>query len=161
MPFGFSIVISGTFFTEKMTSSSLFGGKFVTLQVQSERLIQTGKSVDSPDISFFMKMEYTAKQLAKILKGTVEGDPDVKVTDFAKIEHGQPGNLCFYANPKYEHYVYTCKASVLLVNKDFELKQPVTPTLIRVENAYSSLADLLKYVSTQNRTDRRDRKSVV
>jgi len=104
-----------------------------------------------------MKMEYTAKQLAKILKGTVEGDPDVKVTDFAKIEHGKPGNLCFYANPKYEQYVYTCKASVLLVNKDFELKQPVTPTLIRVEDAYSSLADLLKYVSTQNRTDRRHR----
>ena len=104
-----------------------------------------------------MKMEYTASQLAKILKGTVEGDPDVKVTGFAKIEHGKPGNLCFYANPKYEHYVYTCRASVLLVNKDFEPKQPVAPTLVRVENAYSSLADLLKYVSTQRRTDRRHR----
>jgi len=103
------------------------------------------------------KMEYTAKQLAKILKGTVDGDPEVKVTDFAKIEHGKPGHLCFYANPKYEQYVYTCKASALLVNKDFEPKQPVTPTLIRVENAYSSLADLLKYVSTQRRTDRRHR----
>jgi len=102
-------------------------------------------------------MEFTAKQLAKVLKGTVDGDPEAKVTSFAKIEHGKPGQLCFYANPKYEQYVYTCKASVLLVNNDFVPKQPVTPTLIRVENSYSSLAELLKYVSTQKRTDRRHR----
>jgi len=102
-------------------------------------------------------MNYTAAQLAKVLKGTVEGDPQATVTGFAKIEHGKPGKLCFYANPKYEQYVYTCKASILLVSRDFEAKQPVAPTLIRVENAYSSLADLLKYVSTQKRTDRRHR----
>ena len=71
-------------------------------------------------------MEFTAKQLAQVLKGTVEGDPQVKVTSFAKIEHGKPGQLCFYANPKYEKYVYTCKASILLVNKDFEAREAVT-----------------------------------
>lgn len=102
-------------------------------------------------------MEFTAKQLAGVLKGTVDGNPDEKVTSFAKIEHGKPGQLCFYANPKYEQYVYTCKASILLVNKDFEPKEKVTPTMIRVENAYSSLADLLKYVTIQKRTDKRHR----
>ena len=51
-------------------------------------------------------MELNAKQLAEILHGTVEGDPEAKVTSFAKIEHGKPGQLCFFANPKYEQYVY-------------------------------------------------------
>lgn len=104
-----------------------------------------------------MKMEFTAKQLAQILKGTVEGDDSARVTSFAKIEHGKPGQLCFYANPKYEKYVYACKASVLLVNKDFEPKEALVPTLIRVENAYSALAELLKYVSMKNHTEGRHR----
>ena len=102
-------------------------------------------------------MESTARQLAHILRGTVEGDEQIKVTDFAKIEHGKPGKLCFFANPKYERYVYTCKASILLVNNDFKPTGPVTPTMIRVENAYSALADLLKYVAAQRRTDKRHR----
>lgn len=102
-------------------------------------------------------MEFTAKQLAQVLKGTVVGDPDAKVTDVAKIEHGKPGKLCFYANPKYEQYVYTCQASILLVNNDFEPKGEITPTLVKVENAYSALAELLKYVATKKRTDRRHR----
>jgi len=93
-------------------------------------------------------MELTAKQLAQLLKGTVEGDPDAKATSFSKIEHGKQGSLCFFANPKYEHYVYTCKASILLVNKDFEPKKPVSCTMIRVEDAYRSLADLLHYAAT-------------
>ena len=99
-------------------------------------------------------MEYTAAQLAKVLKGTVEGDPEATVTGFAKIEHGRPGKLCFFANPKYEHYVYTCRSTILLVDKDFQPKQPVAPTLIRVENAYTAVAELLKYVSMQKRRNR-------
>jgi hypothetical protein len=102
-------------------------------------------------------MEFTAKQLAKVLKGTVEGDPDVKVTDFAKIEHGKPGKLCFFANPKYEKYVYTCKASILLVNDTFKPNAPVEPTMIRVADAYTAIAELLKYVATRKRTDKRHR----
>ena len=102
-------------------------------------------------------MELNAKQLAEILHGTVEGDPEAKVTSFAKIEHGKPGQLCFFANPKYEQYVYTSRASVLLVNLDFQPKEPVTPTLVRVENAYSALADLLKYMSEQKKKYRRRR----
>lgn len=102
-------------------------------------------------------MKYTAGQLADVLRGTVEGDSSTVVTSFAKIEHGKPGQLCFYANPKYEEYVYSSKASILLVNKDFEPKQPVTPTMIRVENAYTAVAELLKFVSDQRRKYRRHR----
>ena len=102
-------------------------------------------------------MELTAKQLAEILHGTVDGNPEVKVNAFAKIEHGKPGQLCFYANPKYEQYVYTSRASVLLVNSDFTPKEAVTPTLVRVDNAYSALADLLKYMSEQRKKYRRRR----
>lgn len=102
-------------------------------------------------------MEFTAKQLAQVLKGTVDGDTLATVTSFAKIEHGKPGQLCFYANPKYERYVYTCKASILLVNRDFQPKSEVVPTLIRVDDAYKALADLLKYVASQKRTYRRHR----
>jgi len=91
-------------------------------------------------------MEFTTKELARILKGTVEGNPNEKVFSFAKIEHGKPGKLCFYANPKYEHYVYETKASAIIVNKDFVPKEPVPATLIRVDDAYSSVAFLLKYV---------------
>ena len=102
-------------------------------------------------------MELTARQLAEILHGTVDGNPEVKVKAFAKIEHGKPGQLSFYANPKYEQYVYTSRASVLLVNSDFTPKEAVTPTLVRVENAYSALADLLKYMSEQRKKYRRRR----
>ena len=102
-------------------------------------------------------MELTAKQLAQILKGTVDGDPQAKITKFAKIENGKPGALSFFANPKYEQYVYTSKASVLLVNADFQPKAAVTPTMVRVENAYSAIADLLKYVAAQKRKYRRHR----
>ncbi|MCR4824698.1 MAG: hypothetical protein K5849_04990 [Bacteroidales bacterium] len=102
-------------------------------------------------------MELTAKQLAEVLHGTVDGDPEAKVSTFAKIEHGKPGQLCFYANPKYEQYVYSSRASVLLVNADFEPKAPVAPTLVRVENAYSALADLLKYMSELKKKYRRRR----
>lgn len=102
-------------------------------------------------------MEFTAQQLAEVLKGTVEGNPQEKVSSFAKIEHGKPGQLCFFANPKYEHYVYTSKASVLLVNSDFVPKAPVTPTLVRVENAYDALAELLSFMARQKKAYRRHR----
>ena len=102
-------------------------------------------------------MEFTAKQLAEVLHGTVDGNPEATASSFAKIEHGKPGQLSFLANPKYEQYAYTSSASILLVNADFEPKQPVTPTLVRVENAYSALSDLLKYVADHNKTYRRHR----
>ena len=102
-------------------------------------------------------MEFSARELAKVLKGTVDGNPDAVATDFAKIEHGKPGKLCFFANPKYEEYVYTCQASILLVKDDFKPSAKVTPTMIRVADPYTAIADLLKFVTSQKRTYRRYR----
>lgn len=102
-------------------------------------------------------MEFTARELAKVLGGTVEGDPEAKVTSFAKIETARQGQLCFYANPKYEQYLYSNSASIILVNSDFTPKQKIGGTLLKVDNAYSSLATLLKYVSDQKKSYRRHR----
>ena len=102
-------------------------------------------------------MEYTAKFLARLLKGTVEGDENAKADKFAKIEHGKPGTLSFFANPKYEQYVYTSQASILIVNKDFEPKQPVTPAMVRVDNAYTAIAELLKYTAEKKKKSGRHR----
>ena len=102
-------------------------------------------------------MEFKAKELAEILKGTVEGDPEVAVSNFARIENGKPGTVCFFANPKYEHYVYECKASIILVNKSFNPQRPVSATMIRVDNAYTAIATLLDYVTEKRRSYRRHR----
>lgn len=102
-------------------------------------------------------MRFTAKELSRILGGEVEGNPDAVVTSFAKIEHGKSGQLCFFANPKYERYVYTSKASVILVNKDFTPRQSVVPTMVRVDNSYDAIAKLLKLAAEQKRSSRRHR----
>ena len=104
-----------------------------------------------------MTLNLTAKFLAQLLKGTVEGDENAMATKFAKIEHGKPGTLSFFANPKYEEFVYSSKASILIVDNSFQPKQPVKPTLIRVENAYSAIAQLLKYVSDKKKKTKRHR----
>lgn len=91
-------------------------------------------------------MEFSAAAIAKYLKGTVEGDPKVKVKMIAKIEDGNQGDLSFLANPKYEQYIYTTKSSVVLVNNDFKPSAPITATLIRVENSYIAFASLMQLV---------------
>lgn len=89
-------------------------------------------------------MEFKAKDIAALLKGVVEGDPEVTVSNVSKIEEGKSNTLAFLANPKYESYLYSTEASVVLVNKDFVPAKPVTCTLIRVESAYDAIASLLK-----------------
>ena len=89
-------------------------------------------------------MEFTAQQIADILNGCVAGDPAVKVSGFSKIEEGVPGTLTFLANLKYEQYIYHTKASIVLVNNDFKPTAPVEATMIKVTNAYSSLAKLME-----------------
>jgi UDP-3-O-[3-hydroxymyristoyl] glucosamine N-acyltransferase len=90
-----------------------------------------------------MKIEFTAQQIADYLKGTVSGDATVRVSDFARIEDARPGTITFLSNPKYEHYIYTTEASIVLVNNDFVPASSVKPVMIRVPDAYSSLAQLL------------------
>lgn len=94
-------------------------------------------------------MEFTAKQIAEYLGGEVEGDPNAAVKTFAKIEEGVKGAISFLANPHYAHYLYNTESSIVLVNRDFKLEQPVKATLIRVDNAYEAIARLLTlYQST-------------
>jgi UDP-3-O-[3-hydroxymyristoyl] glucosamine N-acyltransferase len=93
-------------------------------------------------------MQFTALELSLLLNGTVEGDAFVAVNKLAKIEEAQAGSLSFLANPKYEPYLYTTNASVVIVNNDYELAEPVKATLIRVPNAYSAMTVLLERYNT-------------
>lgn len=88
-------------------------------------------------------MQFPASQIALLINGKVEGDPNAVVTSFGKIEEATAGHLAFFANPKYEEYLYKTAASVVIVNDSFELKQPVKATLIRVADAYTAFATLL------------------
>ena len=88
-------------------------------------------------------MEFSAKQIAAFIQGEIIGDENATVHTFAKIEEGIPGAISFLSNPKYTPYIYETKASIVLVNKDFTPEQEVKATLIKVDNAYESLAKLL------------------
>lgn len=88
-------------------------------------------------------MEFSAKQIATFIQGEIVGDENATVHTFAKIEEGIPGAISFLSNPKYTPYIYDTKSSIVLVNKDFTPEQEVHCTLIKVDNAYESLAKLL------------------
>ena len=98
-------------------------------------------------------MKFLASQIAALLNGTVEGNPETEVWNVAKIEEGAPGMLSFLANPKYIPYIYETKSSVVIVNKDFVAEKPIAATLIRVDDAYASFAKLLAFYDqmTQNK----------
>ena len=98
-------------------------------------------------------MQFTALQIATLIKGKIEGDPEAKVSQVAKIEEATDGCLSFVANPKYEEFLYESKASIIIVNESLQLEQPVTTTLIRVKDAYSAFAFLLeKYNEIMSRS---------
>lgn len=92
-------------------------------------------------------MEFKAGQIAAMIGGTVEGNPEVAVSSFAKIEEAGAGAITFLANPKYTHYIYTTAADIVLVRRDFEPEQPVRATLIRVDDPYETLSHLLEFAS--------------
>lgn len=88
-------------------------------------------------------MEFSAKQIATFIQGEIIGDENATVHTFAKIEEGIPGAISFLSNPKYTPYIYDTQSTIVLVNKDFTPEQEVKATLIKVDNAYESLAKLL------------------
>ena len=90
-------------------------------------------------------MKFTAAQIAGILEGEVEGNPEVEVSKLSKIEEGIPGSLSFLSNPKYTQYIYTTKASAVIVDKNFKAENEINTTLIRVDDAYKSFSKLLEY----------------
>ena len=89
-------------------------------------------------------MEFTAQQISQLLNGKIEGNPDVKVNTLSRIEEGAPGSVSFLANPKYTHFIYSTKASIVIVNKDFTATAPISTTLVRVESAENAFAQLLE-----------------
>ncbi|MDX1333079.1 MAG: UDP-3-O-(3-hydroxymyristoyl)glucosamine N-acyltransferase [Robiginitalea sp.] len=90
-------------------------------------------------------MEFTASQIAGILEGDVEGNPEVAVHKLSKIEEGEAGSLTFLANPKYTPFIYRTEASIIIVNRDFIPEQELKSTLIKVDDAYKSFSKLLAY----------------
>ena len=88
-------------------------------------------------------MQFTAQQIAMLVSGTIEGNPDTTVNSFGKIEEAVAGQLSFLANPKYQDYLYTTKASLVIVNENLQLQKNITATLVRVKDAYSAFATLL------------------
>lgn len=90
-------------------------------------------------------MKFTARQISELIGGTVEGDPGVSVDRLSKIEEGEPGSLSFLANPKYTQYIYSTRASIIIVSKDFTPENKITPTLIKVADPYDAFARLLDY----------------
>ncbi len=88
-------------------------------------------------------MNITSSQLALIVGGRVEGNDEIEITGFGKIEEAGPGHITFIANPKYAHFIHSTNASVVIVNDDFEVEGEIKPTLIRVKDTYSALAELL------------------
>ncbi|HTO14923.1 MAG TPA: UDP-3-O-(3-hydroxymyristoyl)glucosamine N-acyltransferase [Edaphocola sp.] len=89
-------------------------------------------------------MEISAKQIANYLKGTIEGNENILVNTFSKIEEAHAQSLCFIANKKYETYIYKSPAAIIVLSKDFKLQQPIQNTIIRVDDAYSAFGQLLK-----------------
>ena len=90
-------------------------------------------------------MEFTARQIAEMIDGRVEGNENAAVNSFAKIEEGREGAISFLSNPKYTHYLYDTRSTIVLVNEGLELERPVSATLIRVKNAYEAVARLLQF----------------
>ena len=89
-------------------------------------------------------MEFTAKQIAEFVGGRIEGNENAAIHTFSKIEEGREGAISFLSIPKYTHYLYDTKSTIVLINEDVQLEKPVTPTLIRVKNAYECVAKLLQ-----------------
>src|SRR5664279_3367033 len=96
-------------------------------------------------------MEFTATQISSLIDGKIEGDPDVIVSSFGKLEEAQAGQLAFLANPKYEEFLYSTKASIVIINDSQLLKEKINATLLRVPDAYLAFAALLsKYQEMMN-----------
>ncbi|MDO6744006.1 UDP-3-O-(3-hydroxymyristoyl)glucosamine N-acyltransferase [Tenacibaculum soleae] len=90
-------------------------------------------------------MKFTTKQIAEILEGEIIGNPEAEVSKLSKIEEGEKGSLTFLSNPKYNPYIYSTKATVVIVNSDFELEKETETTLIKVKDAYEAFSKLLAF----------------
>lgn len=92
-------------------------------------------------------MEFSALEIATVLEGRVEGNPEIKVSTLSKIEEGKTGSISFLANLKYEPYLYTTEASIVIVSEGFMPEKEVNTTLIWVEDSYKAFTKLLNYAN--------------
>ena len=98
-------------------------------------------------------MQFTAQQIADLIDGKIEGDPNVAVSSFGKLEEATKGQLAFFSNPKYEEFLYSTKASIIIVNSTLQLEKEIKATLIRVPDAYSSFAVILTEYAKMKRAN--------
>ena len=110
-------------------------------------MLSKGIAIIHTFLLFLQFMKFTAIQIADILEGQIEGDKNVEVNKLSKIEDGEVGSLTFLSNPKYTPYIYSTKASLVIVNREFVAEKEVRATLIKVNNAYEAFSTLLKYYS--------------
>ena len=94
-------------------------------------------------------MDLKAQEVAELINGVVEGDNNSTINKLSKIENGDNNSLSFLGNPKYNEYLYKSTASIVIVNKSLELREPVKPTLIRVEDANLAFSTLLEHFNNQ------------
>lgn len=96
-------------------------------------------------------MKFTVKQIAEMLNGVVDGDPNIILNQLAKIEEGNDKSLSFLSNPKYTEFIYSTKSAAVIVNKDFSPEKELSTTLIKVDDAYASFASLLRIIEDLKR----------
>ncbi|MBR4045974.1 MAG: UDP-3-O-(3-hydroxymyristoyl)glucosamine N-acyltransferase [Alistipes sp.] len=89
-------------------------------------------------------MQFTAEMIAALLSGEIVGNKNATVSTVSSIDGGKAGSLAYLTNPKYEQYIYTTEASIVLVDKSFEPKEAVKATLIKVENVGECVLNLLE-----------------
>lgn len=109
-----------------------------------------------------MNFKVKAIEICQLLGGKLEGNPNAEVWKPAKIEEGEVGAISFFANPKYEEYIYTTNSSVLLLPEDFQLKQPIQATIIRLKDVYASVSVLMQHFdSIMNQAQAKTAQNVV
>lgn len=98
-------------------------------------------------------MQFTVKQIAELIEGKVIGNEELLINNFAKIEEGRSGDICFLSNKNYLNYIYTCNATAVIIDEKFNLEKEIKPTLIRVKNAQEKFAILLRFYQNQIKND--------
>ena len=96
-------------------------------------------------------MKYTAKEISLAINGKVEGDPEIKVNSVSNIEDAKSGSITFLASSKYNSYLYSTNASIIVINNNFKLDHGIKATIIRVDDPYIRLSQLLNIFNKEEK----------
>jgi len=89
-------------------------------------------------------MMVSAAHIASLIGGRVSGNPEICISSPGRIEDATKDHITFLANPKYRDFLYSTKASIVIVGNDFIPDRAVEPTLIYVDNVYAALSVLME-----------------